>query len=308
MKTAVVVVVLVAVGCASPQNASKPGIGTVRPDLAGVGTGGKGDGDVDLGSGGGGSGGAPDLAQPAAPPDLAMTTPPDLAQPAAPPDLATAACVKNVPSSTCGIFPQCGCPAGQNCNVENTGTGQALCAPPGATPNWNNCTGNGDNQCPVGSSCVDGVCSPFCSANADCPGANRECVQVVDGNNNNIPGFKVCTLYCDPSSPQTATGGYAACGPNTHCFPATDHDPFCLGPAAASGGAQGANCADATGLNPDQSKCAAPFACVSSSPIGPFTCYHYCHVGATGQCSGMGSCNSFGTKLYSGAQEIGYCN
>ncbi|HEX9105198.1 MAG TPA: hypothetical protein VF997_23470, partial [Polyangia bacterium] len=229
MKTAFAVVALVAVGCASPKNATNDPIGSSSPDLAGGdGTGGNGDQDLAMpgggggggvgggggaGAGGGGGGGAggggggaqQDLSMPAD-----MATPPDMAQPVCSP-------VLNVPASTCGIFPQCGCSgATANCNVEDDTTFKAACAAAGTTADWNNCTGNGDAQCGVGRSCVDGVCSPFCGSVTDCPGAYRDCLQVQNSSGTNITGMKVCTAFCDPTKPQNATGGFTACGPNVN--------------------------------------------------------------------------------------------
>jgi hypothetical protein len=265
----------------------------------GVGGGGGG------GNGGGGGGGGTAVADLSVVPDLA--TPPDLAQI---PDLAQA-CVLNVPSSQCGIFPQCGCGGGQNCNVENNTTGQAMCAAAGATPDWNNCSGNGDAQCKKGSSCVDGVCSPFCGGTADCPGAYRECLQVVNGSNQNIPGFKVCSQFCDPTNPQSSSGGYSACGPNVNCYPGSDPGRIstCLGPTTASG-TQDANCKN--GSSGDTSKCAPGYACVHETDVfggSYYTCYKFCKVGVAGECSAFSgtSCKSFGTKQFAGGQEIGGC-
>ncbi|MDB4966467.1 MAG: hypothetical protein JWN44_2156 [Myxococcales bacterium] len=328
MKIRALAVVLVAAGCASPQSADTHG--SLNPDLAGFGVGGNdaedmaggggGGGGGTAGSGGGGGGGAgggggggagggggggmaADMSMPA---DMAQP-PADMAQ--GPADMAVA-CVLNVPTSQCGIFPQCGCVGGQNCNVENTTSGQAMCVAAGATPDWNNCTGNGDAQCAKGSTCVDGVCSPFCGAVGDCPGAYRDCFQVVNSTQANIPGMKVCSLFCDPTNPQNSAGGYAACGPNVNCFPGADRISYCLGPTTASG-VQNTNCK--VGTAGDNSKCAPGLACVHETIFGSefYTCYKFCKVGVANECSGLGSgvaCRAFATKQYAGGQEIGSCN
>jgi len=312
VKTAFAVVALVVVGCASPKNAANDPIGSSSPDLGGDGTGGNG-GDQDLampvdsgggggggggggsaGSGGGGGGGGAqqDLAMPL---DMSML-----------PDMAQAACtpVLNVPASTCGIFPQCGCSgATPNCNVEDDTTFKASCVAAGVTPDWNNCSNNGDGQCTVGRSCVNGVCMPFCGAVADCPGSYRSCVQVQNSSSQDITGMKVCTSYCDPTNPQNATGGYTACGPGVNCYPSTDHNPYCLGPTAA-GGTQNASCKN--GNAGDDSKCAPGYICLNSLP-SVYGCYRLCKVGGSGGCPSGTSCNSFATSAYSGPQEIGYC-
>jgi hypothetical protein len=324
VKIAFALVALVVGGCASPQNASNGPLGS-SPDLADDGSGGNG-GDQDLampggggsggvgggggagaggggggGAGGGGGGATQDLATPA---DLAL--PRDMALPPGP-DMATPACVLNVPSSTCGIFPQCGCTGTQNCNVEDTTSGKASCAASGAIPDWNNCSGNGDAQCAVGRSCVDGVCSPFCGAASDCPGSYRDCFQVVNSSSANIPGMKVCSSFCDPTNPQNATAGFMACGPNVNCYPGSDRIPYCLGPTTASG-TQGANCKN--GSAGDSTLCAPSYACVTISLFGTtvYQCQQFCKVGVSGSCPSSYTCSSFGTKQYAGAQEIGGCS
>ncbi|MGZ3441444.1 MAG: hypothetical protein ACXVDD_18120 [Polyangia bacterium] len=317
MKIAFAVVALFVAGCASPKNATNDPLGGDGPDLAGDNTGGNGTPDMatggnggggggGVGGGGGGGGGAgggggggggstQDLSMPA---DMTTPTPADMAMACMP--------VLNVPASTCGIFPQCGCTGTQNCNVENTTTFTAGCAPSGSTPDWNNCSGNGDSQCGVGRSCVDGVCSPFCGAVADCPGTYRDCFQVANNAGTSITGMKVCSSFCDPTNPQNNTGGFMACGPNVNCYPGSDRIPYCVGPTTASGG-QNTNCK--TSGNPDNTKCAPGYACVNDSLFNLDTCYKFCKVGVAGECSSFSgtSCNSFGTKQYAGGQEIGYC-
>ena len=307
MKIAFAVAVFVVAGCAAPRNASNDPIGGSSPDMSSDGSGGNG-GDVDMATGGGGVGGGggggsaggggggggvvQDLAMPA---DLAMAPGPDMAQPV---------CVLNVPTSTCGIFPQCGCTGGKNCNVEDTTSGQASCAAAGTTPDWNSCTSNGDGQCGVGRSCVDGVCSPFCGAVSDCPGSYRDCFQVVNESSNNIPGMKACTSFCDPTNPQNSAGGYTACGPNVGCMPGTDHIPYCVGPTLATG-TQGKSCATSSAA--DDSKCAPGYGCVGLG-LGLYQCQKFCQVGVSGSCPSSYTCSSFATKNYAGTTEIGGCS
>jgi hypothetical protein len=226
----------------------------------------------------------------------------DMAQPLPPPDMAVCSPL-NVPTSTCAIFPQCGCTGGKNCNVEDTTSGQASCAAAGTTPDWNNCSGNCDSQCGVGRTCVDGVCSPFCGAVSDCPGSYRDCFQVVNGSSQNIPGMKVCSSFCDPTNPQNNSGGYMACGPNVNCYPGSDHIPYCLGPAGT--GTQGKSCA--TNSASDPSKCAPGYACVGLG-LNLYQCQKFCAVGGANTCSSSTSCSSFQTKVYAGGQEIGGCS
>jgi hypothetical protein len=309
---AVAALLVAAAGCASPTNPGKPLVGANgSPDLATDGTG--GNGFADLGAGGGS--GSDDLAQ-TAPADLAqpladLAQPPaDLAQPPADlarlPDLAMA-CTPPA-ASACVVFPQCGCSATQSCDITDT-SGNMVCVATGTTANWNLCTGSG--QCRKGSSCVHGVCTPFCAnvgaPSADCAGGN-ECYQLQDASQSpavNIPNDKVCTLNCDPVNPQNATGGYAPCGAGVNCYPDTDHYAWCLGPTTAAG-TQGVDCTDTSSLAANPSLCAVGYYCVPGSTFGG-TCYKTCHKAQTGECPGSTACTSFSTKQYAGSLEIGYC-
>ncbi len=311
MKIAFAVVALVVAGCASPKNAANDPGGSSSPDFGdgsggnggdqdmamsnGGGGGGGGGGGAGAGGGGGGGGGAQqDLSMPAD-----MTMPPDMAQSCTP--------MLNVPASTCAIFPQCGCSGAMpNCNVEDDTTFKASCAAAGTTADWNNCTGNGDSQCGVGRTCVDGVCSPFCGSVTDCPGAYRDCLQVQNSSGTNITGMKVCTAFCDPTNPQNATGGFTACGANVNCYPQSDRAPLCLGPTTASG-KQNASCT--TNNASDYTKCAPGYVCLTVVSGSVYGCYKFCKVGVAGECSAFSgtSCNSFSPANYAGGQEIGYC-
>lgn len=293
MKTCAVAVFLVAAGCAVPQNPA-------RDPSGGVGTGGNG-GDVDLGAGGSSGVGdagvdlslpVDDMARAAA--DLALG--PDLLPP---PDM-TPACMPPA-GSVCVVYPQCGCAAGQACDIPST-SGNAVCAAAGSTPDWNGCTGDG--QCKKGSTCLDDVCKPFCGnlgkPSADC-GGDTACEQVQDGSKNppvDVPNYKVCTHNCDPTNPQNATG-YTPCGPNVNCLPESDHYATCVGVTGTE--KQDGDCTS------DALACAPGYACTTDS-IFSSSCYKMCHVGKSGECPSSTSCHSFGTKQYAGSVEIGYCD
>jgi hypothetical protein len=238
----------------------------------------------------------PDLSM-SEPPDLAKSTPPDLTMPPPPPDLATppdmTQCKHNTPSSTCGTFPQCGCPAGQMCSVQDT-TGKALCVVAGTTPPFGACTT--DSNCSIGTACVDGTCTPYCDTNTDCD--NGVCVGVQSGTTP-IPGMNVCTLNCDPQNPNMAAGSFGACGAATSCVPgpAPGGNTYCESPTKASG-TQDKACNDYKG-------CAPGFTCQDAG-LGLY-CSKYCKVGVTGQCPSGTSCYAFSPKLYAGTTQYGYC-
>ncbi len=318
MKTACVVAVVFVVGCASPQNATNDPIGSSSPDLSGDGTGGNG-GDPDMatggggtggvgggggsagagGGGGGGAGGSAGGGGGGGGATQEMSMPPDLATP---PDMVVVPMCTPPSGSACVVYPQCGCAGTQACDITST-SGNAVCVAPGSVADWNLCTGSG--QCKKGSTCVHDVCTPFCAnvgaPSGDCSGGAAECYQLQDSNQNNIPNDKVCSLNCDPTNPQNATG-FSPCGSGVNCYPDTDGYAWCLGPTTA-GGTQGQDCTN--GLNTDPTMCAIGYYCVPSTFSG--TCYRMCKVGGSGICTGSTTCHSFSTKNYAGSTEIGYC-
>jgi hypothetical protein len=304
VKNSVLALVLFAGGCAMPQQQDHPGGGNDLATLSGVG--GSGGDDLAVQDAGPPPEGADlahepgaDLAAPAPIPDLAMPAPvPDLAKPAPIPDLATppppdmaTLCTPNTPSSTCGLFPQCGCGPGQMCNNEDD-TGKSLCSVAGTTPPFGACnpTTNGDGVCVAGTTCVQGSCVPFC--NGTC--SNGVCLGVTNGSGTPIPGMQVCSLNCDPLNPNTAAGSYGACGTGVSCVPRSDGNTVCVSPTKGS-----AKQDDVCSVDAD---CAPGFACK-----GTGYCSKYCKIGVAGQCASPLTCRAFSPKVYAGTIQFGYC-
>jgi len=167
VKNSVLALVLFAGGCALPQQQDRIGNGgNDLATLSGVGGSGGDDLAVAVADAGPPPEGAdlagadlattvpvPDLATPVPVPDLATPPPiPDLATPPPPPpDMSQ--CTHNTPSSTCSLFPQCGCAPGQMCNIQDE-TGKSLCGVSGVTPPFGACNPNtnGDGVCVAGMS------------------------------------------------------------------------------------------------------------------------------------------------------------
>jgi hypothetical protein len=219
------------------------------------------------------------------------------------PDASTGVCSPPAGSS-CDTSPQCGCTGGQNCSITNFTSGATSCVAPGTTNDFANCTGNGVGQCKVGSTCVDGVCSPYCESTANCPGAHRECQQVSGSTGAAVPGFKVCTQFCDPTAPTSSASPYMGCGPAVNCFPDPAGVSSCFGPTTAAG-TQDQYCDTGFGTDGDSSLCAPGYACVGDTLFG-FTCTKFCHIGAS--CGAGLTCTAFSTPQYAGTTQIGYCN
>jgi hypothetical protein len=309
VKIAGVVAVLVTAGCAVPAKGS---LQTADRDMVQGGVGGNGDG-LDLSGGNGGGGGVGGSVGPGGSDggDLAMSLPVDMMivhDMTLIYDMAMCKVVPPIPNAPCSEFPQCGCAGTQNCDLDRSASatsGMTLCVASGTTAAYNNCTSSQYGQCPKGWSCIGGVCKLFCGATGDCPGANRECTNVVDQNNTAVPGAKICTQNCNPNNPQDTTNGWAACGPNVNCGPGSQTEAFsdCYGPTSATA-TQGQSCA---GSGVGDGPCAPGFICVSSAVAGDF-CRHNCRVGQNADCpSGAGTCHPYGTAAYVGTVQYGYC-
>ncbi|MCC6994076.1 MAG: hypothetical protein IT370_05545 [Deltaproteobacteria bacterium] len=223
------------------------------------------------------------------------------------PDSST--CTPPIAGGACDTAPQCGCSATQTCSIPAPNFNTTSCVAVGTTPNYANCTGDGQGICMKGSVCVDGTCQPFCDVNADCPGtAFRICAQVSNSAGTPITGFKFCTQQCNPLNPQQDNTEFDPCGPGVNCFPNADRSSSCVGPTS-SGAVQGTFCDVAGGG--DASLCAPGYACVGNS-IGFFDCLRMCRVGMNADCAGLSgsgtrTCFAFSTKQYAGATEIGFC-
>ncbi len=187
--------------------------------------------------------------------------------------------------------------------VTNYTTGATSCVASGNTPPNYACTGNGSGQCQAGYTCVDGNCTLMCDpTGAACPGQYSQCGGVSSGGTP-IPGLYTCSHTCNPVNPGTASGPYGACGPGVNCFPSTNGSSSCVGPSGS--GTQGSACDDVN-LNPDQTKCATGYVCLTDSYYFN-NCYRFCNV-ATQNCPSPYYCYSFGTQEYAASSEVGYCD
>lgn len=189
--------------------------------------------------------------------------------------------------STCGTFPQCGCSAGENCDIIQT-DGKAECQSAGSAGLNEPCSALGD--CVKGASCIGGLCRPFCGGDSDCGGG--KCVNATytpTGSSTpvDVPGFQICFTSCDPISPSSKCG-------SQNCTLLDDGTATCVGAGSAKG----------TGAcTADPNACAPGYVCLSSGD-----CLHWCRVGMSGDCvSSGGTCTSFSTKVYLGSVEYGVC-
>jgi hypothetical protein len=213
------------------------------------------------------------------PPDE-TSTPPD--------DTGGGTCEKaSAAGSECGLFPQCGCTGGKNCDVTTT-DGKTQCVAAGSVGVNEACSKMG--ECGVGTSCIGGLCRPFCKTNSDCTsGACKPATYTPTGSTTpmEVPGLTTCFTSCNPLSPSGSCGSQS-------CTILDDGTSACI--AAGSGTTKG-SCSDS---NP---YCAAGYVCV-----GTGDCLKWCRVGSSTDCSGTsGTCTGFSTPvMYMGA-EYGVC-
>lgn len=252
---------LLAVGCAQgeePPGFSAGDAGT-KKDTAATGDSGEGD-DTTPGS---------------------ETTPGDDTGPCSPPA-----------GSPCAVFPQCGCAAGQNCNVTNT-SGKTSCVAAGSDGLHDACTASG--ECQKGMQCIAGLCVPFCNSDSDCTisGSPRcKAVQYLPTGSTtpaDVPGLKICLSQCDVLNPTTV------CGPNTSCFFPYLSDDTTECTAAGTSTVKG-GCASSS------FSCAPGYTCVNDGD-----CFKWCRIGFPGDCPAGRTCTGFMTPIMKAAVEYGVC-
>jgi len=226
-------------------------------------------------------------------PDIAPDTAPDPVVDITPdpvPDTGT--CTE----SPCGLRPNCGCPAGQKCSLDDTGARACMTAGTGTLRS----TCVDDAGCAAGYICLltsstgtTGACYPYCDTDADCTGAGSACLQLYL-DTTPIDAF-VCSYACEPP---TSSG----CPAGTGCdFYAGDVDgdtlveEFTDCNSYIGSGTQGSPCTS-------EADCAASYYCETSTYL---SCMAYCYY-PSGSCPSGYACYSIG--YYLGSNEVGLCD
>ncbi|HTJ44824.1 MAG TPA: hypothetical protein VL463_22110 [Kofleriaceae bacterium] len=222
----------------------------------------------------------------------------------------TAPDANNCAKQPCSLAPQCGCGSGSACQLDgsNLATGGTTCLAAGS--GGDDVTCSDDSKCKAGHGCVGGRCRAWCGGDGDCTsGPGALCIiQVVYGSPQmDVPGAKVCTTDCDPSS-KTPAGCPSTFG--CHVYQesggamryVTDCDPA---------GTVGAGGSCATNGSRD---CQAGMDCINVTRSGVTTaeCHPSCicpgNNCAAGSCpSGTGSCQAFNPIVTIGTREYGTC-
>ena len=197
----------------------------------------------------------------------------------------------------CALVEQTGCPAGRACDLDDAHleTGATICRPIDEDGDATSLCEVAE-ECGAGFTCVadpagGGSCMAFCAVEGDCPGPASVCeVQLLDDDDQPIPGGTLCTQACNPLTSNGCPGSWGCrvqndfteCrpdGPGRHFDPCTGDDD-----------------------------CDAGYGCVD---IGSSTtvCLRNCRVGVLGVCANIGSttCTRYADPVVIGDVEYGAC-
>jgi hypothetical protein len=188
----------------------------------------------------------------------------------------SAVCETVPPTNKCGLDPQCGCGPNETCDVTSEVTGATSCLTAGTTTLGRPCMTTSD--CIAGLLCDYGACRPYCkTAGEKCTvGGTDLCVAVMDANNKPVPNKSVCTIQCDPRSPQ------AVCGAGNACL----WYPTLYAPNKVSDcNFGGSITAYSTTHCVDSTDCVPGTACIQhpNKNIG-LECEQWCRIGQAGDC------------------------
>lgn len=196
--------------------------------------------------------------------------------------------------SPCDLWPQCGCPSGETCEL--TIEGNRACQPVGPAGLGEVC--DGDHECGLGLTCLGAIgeprfCRQYCQSDDDCPGIALCLIEI--GLDLETWGT-TCTSACDPASTSPN------CPPGVRCY-IYDHDAppvffgHCLG--TAGGGTRNTRCAG----NDD---CASGYFCADVG-MANLQCVRICTRPLGEQCVDHERCNSFPEPISIEGLEYGYC-
>ena len=204
-------------------------------------------------------------------------------------------CVSGTCTSTCSespcrlVSPQCGCSAGQACDLSG---GTRGCFAAGTRTEAQAC--DSTNRCAAGLTCSGPSSAPFCArycaTDADCPaGGGSICLMEINDSSGAVLA-NLCGIDCDPRT-NTGCRSSTACsirgvrsGTNeavTWCRAVDPPFPFPI-------------CTDTT--------CPAGQVCTGSG-----ACAAYCRVGVASDCPAPQICTQFTDRPRVGGVEYGYC-
>ncbi len=208
-------------------------------------------------------------------------------------------CPVTCKSATCDVFPQCGCKSGEKCQDlinSSNGSVSTACVPDGTVSREGACKES--RECVAGTTCVDGVCRPYCNTKVDCSG-DAPCVSILTGDDGgvDVEDIKVCVTPCTP-------GVLGACATGTSCTNYTDTDlQFCVLPQSPCPFEEDGRCDDQTGARycaagTDKLDC-APQNCATTPPNPPGV-----RCDLVSQCGCERTQGCYATYYLGGASEV----
>jgi hypothetical protein len=223
---------------------------------------------------------------------------------ASPPD------ANNCSVQPCTLWPQCGCPTGQSCDVNPSTLSGNVCRAVNSPGRVTNTCGS-FSECDVGYVCLGDTtndsCHQYCVSNSDCPGPRGQCViQLTDASSKAIPGAVTCSSNCDPSTASASAYCPAAwkCGLFTATYPAGSTTKYDITDCEIAGtGTQGTNCTVAAAG--DDTKCAQNYTCATLNGTA-FNCGKVVKY-LTGSCPTGTTLYAFNPALTIGGTEYGVC-
>lgn len=207
-----------------------------------------------------------------------------------------APCTPPVSGGLCDTVPQCGCPAGQACDVAYVG-GETKCFATQNIAKGNPCDDLG--VCAPGLTCVGTVCRAFCENDSTCGTVPGACFDVMydpgDGGSSAIPEMHVCTDQCDLRTSQGCPSGIT-------CVPFDDLGVTGGRSVCVVGGTS-------TGACSATLKCAPGYAC-----MGDDQCHRWCRASTDSDCASGETCYQLTDPdtlvdgyYYVGNQGFGVC-
>jgi hypothetical protein len=189
----------------------------------------------------------------------------------------------------CDVIPQCGCSLGEKCALTDISTNVTTgCVPAGNAQPQGTC--NFAGGCSAGHECFNGVCTPFCNTDSDCPDHENgsKCVpMVVYGET--VPGIFACAAACNPLTS-------SSCGPGAACS------------LVYTGGEIVSRCQQ-EGSKSMYSSCGSWFDCTAGTWCAGGFCLKWCRIGMN-DCPGSTTCYEYtiqGNPIVYQGQTWGAC-
>jgi hypothetical protein len=190
--------------------------------------------------------------------------------------------------------PQCGCPSGEACTIDQS---QVACLTSGTTGLTQACSAT--ELCAPGLLCVQAgasasICDKFCDSDADCTAPGGLCIVTLnDGHGGAIPDVTLCTDNCDPVTNAGCPASGTSCQVGQEPTGQMRNLTFCTGAGTLG---QGETC------DPTNNECLPTYGCISN------VCLQYCDAANPScvTCAPLQNSTTM-TDIFIGSTQIGVC-